>query len=209
MKSHHPIRNVLQYDDHDHKHREVNTNSTLSYLTLEEKAKLYDMQSEAANQLSVRLLNTTSEDDEVNVLRESLDLSSHTSYNLLLQSKENNHHHPIEPNERSRLFNYGSYYYSTQEEKKVKEDLPPAQNVNINETSKPKFVMGLSFNLCPLLVLTLLFFTILGLLMYWGVKAVGPPNRPIGAYRLIERQVRPTTLTHTGMSQDFFLKKLM
>jgi hypothetical protein len=158
---------------------EEERDTSFSYLTLEQKAKLFDMQSAAANQLSVRLLNISSEDDEVDVLRETLDLSSHTSNNLRKAYQHNNNR--MDASERRLVY--------PEDEESIQQ-----------QTKAPSFTEFTSrLTICPLLVMTLLFFATLGLLMFWGVKAIGPPNRPIGAYRLIERQVRQIFIKIRGV----------
>jgi hypothetical protein len=106
-------------------------------MTLEEKARMFDQQIKAADRLSIRLMNTSSADDEDRVLRESLNLSRHG---------------------RS----------------KVK-----------REPSSDKAKM----RMCSMVVLTILFLGGLAGLVLLGVRAVGPPNQPVGPYRLLERHV--------------------
>jgi hypothetical protein len=48
-------------------------------MTLEEKASMFDQHTKAADRLSIRLMNTSSEDDEDRILRESFNLSRHQS----------------------------------------------------------------------------------------------------------------------------------
>jgi hypothetical protein len=105
-------------------------------MTLEEKARLFDLHSRAANQLSVRLLNSTTEEEERRVLHQSLDLSLHV--------------------------------------KDQTEDQPRTT---------------LKFPICTMIFLVVLFFVALIVLIIEGIKAVGPPNRPVGPYELVERQV--------------------
>lgn len=104
-------------------------------MTLEEKAKCFDLHCRAANQLSERLMRTTSEQEERRVLHESLDLSMHPRIEM--------------------------------------EEKPTA----------------LKFPICTMVLLVVLFFVGLIVLIIEGIKAVGPPNRPIGPYELVERQV--------------------
>ena len=47
------------------------------FMTLEEKAEMYDQQDRAANRLSIRLMNAPTEGDQDRILRESLNLSHH------------------------------------------------------------------------------------------------------------------------------------
>ena len=46
-----------------------------------------------------------------------------------------------------------------------------------------------------IVILTLLFFAGLAGLMILGLRAVGPPNRPVGPYTLVERQVSLKSMT--------------
>jgi hypothetical protein len=147
-------------DDHDHDvelHNYVIDETTALtgsdealLMTLEEKAKMFDMQSAAANRLSIRLLNTSTEEEEDRVLRETLDLSLH-------------------PKKR-----------------KVEEDEDDEGKATIT-----RFPIG------TIVALTLLFFAGLAALMIVGLRAVGPPNRPVGPYTLVERQVSWTIVTET------------
>jgi hypothetical protein len=101
-----------------------------------------DRQGRAADQLSMRLLQVHTEDEERVILKETLGLES------------SSHHHP-----------------------------------KPNEATKERFTFGTLSSLLNLLGMALLVLSGLTFLLFLGTQFVGPPNQPIGPYRLLERQV--------------------
>jgi hypothetical protein len=107
--------------------------------TLEEKGRLFDRQARAADRLSMRLLQVHTDEEERDILKETLGL-------------ESSHHEP-------------------------------------KEETKEHFEFRALSSFLALLGMALLVLSGLACLLLLGAQFVGPPNQPIGPYRLLERQV--------------------
>ena len=113
------------------------------------RSRFFRQQAMAADHLSMRLLQVDTEEEEEEILRESLNLSRTST---------------------------------------ASDGTPNSITTSIKQ--KKEFETKAQTSFFALLAIAFVAFILVTALLLLGIQFVGPPNQPVGPYRLLERQVR-------------------